>query len=386
MEQLGGHRDDPFAVGLRRRNDQQRDDLAVGALVVANTEVGQLQQFFDPQAGVPQDLHDCPVEECALFLDCDTNQLASVAVHGPETVRLVALSVAAVVLACGPLPLGSVVGEMLAGLDGFGSGQQVAVGQPSGGHVVDQQRHEWLPCPGSVGHALVDPSPGEVSAPNFGLPDGAGSDPLDPQFRILIGPALQVEVEGADLQQDVQHIQPSTALGQERDRLFPLLVGLLRQVQVGLVGVDLLDVAPEQLREQVGQLAECVVVQADRAPAQVLDKDLTHAWCGGPVAVDELLDGQLALQQRRPQRVRRRGRKDAHRAQQLPGRDAVVFYRWSAVDAQRPSGQCVVQQNARRQIAQVDVEHGEGLGDVAERGPLHEVSRGGVANVFEELV
>ena len=50
-----------------------------------------------------------------------------------------------------------------------------------------------------------------------------------------------------------------------------MLVGLLGQAQVGLAGVDLLDVAPERLCEQVGQLAERVVVETDRAAAQVLD-------------------------------------------------------------------------------------------------------------------
>ncbi|WP_406046610.1 hypothetical protein [Kribbella sp. NBC_00889] len=67
-------------------------------------------------------------------------------------------------------------------------------------------------------------------------------------------------------------------------------------MQIGLAGVDLLDVAPERLGEQVGQLADRVVVQADRAPAQVFDEHLADAGCGRPVSVDELFDGQLALQ------------------------------------------------------------------------------------------
>ncbi|WAT94444.1 hypothetical protein [Streptomyces nigrescens] len=54
VEQFGGHRDHPLAVSLGGSDDQERDDLAVGALVVADAQVGQFGQLFDPQAGVPK--------------------------------------------------------------------------------------------------------------------------------------------------------------------------------------------------------------------------------------------------------------------------------------------------------------------------------------------
>ncbi|MGY4766361.1 hypothetical protein ACXC9Q_05495 [Kribbella sp. CWNU-51] len=47
MEQLGRHGHDAFAIGLGRRDDQQGDDFAVGALVVADAQVGQLQELLD---------------------------------------------------------------------------------------------------------------------------------------------------------------------------------------------------------------------------------------------------------------------------------------------------------------------------------------------------
>ena len=50
VEQLTGHGDDTFAVALGRADHQQSDDLAVGALVVADAQVGQFAEFFDAQA------------------------------------------------------------------------------------------------------------------------------------------------------------------------------------------------------------------------------------------------------------------------------------------------------------------------------------------------
>ena len=47
-EQFGRHREDTLPVGLGRGDDQQRDDLAVGALVLADAEVGELKQFLYP--------------------------------------------------------------------------------------------------------------------------------------------------------------------------------------------------------------------------------------------------------------------------------------------------------------------------------------------------
>ena len=50
VEQLGGHRDDSFAVALGRADHQQRDDLAVGPLVLADAQVRELDQFLPAHA------------------------------------------------------------------------------------------------------------------------------------------------------------------------------------------------------------------------------------------------------------------------------------------------------------------------------------------------
>jgi hypothetical protein len=53
-EKLGGHRHDAFPVGLGRGDDEQRDDFAVRALVLADAQLGDLQQFLDADAAVAQ--------------------------------------------------------------------------------------------------------------------------------------------------------------------------------------------------------------------------------------------------------------------------------------------------------------------------------------------
>jgi hypothetical protein len=62
-EQFSRHRDDTLPVGLGRGDDQQRDDLAVGALILADAEMSEFQQLLDPDAAVPQDLDGSPFPE-----------------------------------------------------------------------------------------------------------------------------------------------------------------------------------------------------------------------------------------------------------------------------------------------------------------------------------
>ncbi|MGH3776900.1 MAG: hypothetical protein ACRDRR_14430 [Pseudonocardiaceae bacterium] len=69
VEALGRHGYDPSPVGLGRGDDEQRDDFAVGALVLADAGVCQLNQFLDPYAGVPQDLHVGPLPERGFLLN-----------------------------------------------------------------------------------------------------------------------------------------------------------------------------------------------------------------------------------------------------------------------------------------------------------------------------
>jgi hypothetical protein len=51
VEQFGRHGDDAFAVALGRADDQERDNLAVRALVLPDAEVAQFGEFLGAQAG-----------------------------------------------------------------------------------------------------------------------------------------------------------------------------------------------------------------------------------------------------------------------------------------------------------------------------------------------
>jgi hypothetical protein len=51
---VGGH--DPFSIGLGRADLQQRHHLAGGRLILAQAQVGEFEEFLDPDAGAPQDL------------------------------------------------------------------------------------------------------------------------------------------------------------------------------------------------------------------------------------------------------------------------------------------------------------------------------------------
>ena len=67
--EFGADDQQPFGVGLGRRDLQQRDELAgAGQPVLHQAVVGDLQQFLDPDAGGAQDLDDGPGPEREVFL------------------------------------------------------------------------------------------------------------------------------------------------------------------------------------------------------------------------------------------------------------------------------------------------------------------------------
>ncbi len=66
--QLRADHEEPFLVGLRRRDLQQRDQLAGGGKpVLHQAVVAELEEFFDPDAGGAQHLHDRPDPEGKLL-------------------------------------------------------------------------------------------------------------------------------------------------------------------------------------------------------------------------------------------------------------------------------------------------------------------------------
>ncbi len=76
VKEVGGNRDDAFAVRLGRSDHEKRDDLPVGTLVLTHAELGQLQQFLDADPGVAQRLDDGPLPEHRLLRPSHVDDLA----------------------------------------------------------------------------------------------------------------------------------------------------------------------------------------------------------------------------------------------------------------------------------------------------------------------
>jgi hypothetical protein len=82
--QFGADHQQPFGVGLGRRDLQQRDEFAGGGqLVVDEAVVGKLSQFLDPDAGVAQHVDRGQRPERLVFLQAQVASLAAVGVLGP---------------------------------------------------------------------------------------------------------------------------------------------------------------------------------------------------------------------------------------------------------------------------------------------------------------
>ena len=89
VEQLGGDGEHALAVGLRWRDDEQGDDLAVGSLILADAQLGELEELLDAHTGVAQRLDDRPLPAGGLLLGGDVDHLAVCLVtqsnvRGPE--------------------------------------------------------------------------------------------------------------------------------------------------------------------------------------------------------------------------------------------------------------------------------------------------------------
>jgi hypothetical protein len=127
--------DDPFAVALGWAGHQQRDDLAVRPLILADAEVGQLDQFLAAQPGQAQRFHDRPLPERLPLLVRQPHQCAGAAVEHPD--RLTgAAGLLPVVLGGGALPGDTVDREGVAESGVAGGVQQRAQALPLAGDVL----------------------------------------------------------------------------------------------------------------------------------------------------------------------------------------------------------------------------------------------------------
>ncbi len=76
VDQFRADRDDTFAVGLGRGDHEQGDHLAVWPLVLADAELGQLNQLLGAQPGVGEGLHGRPLPERGVFGERHVDGLA----------------------------------------------------------------------------------------------------------------------------------------------------------------------------------------------------------------------------------------------------------------------------------------------------------------------
>ena len=86
--QFGADHEQPFGVGLGRRDLQQRHEFAgAGQPVLNEAVVAEFEQFLDPDAGVAQHFDDRPGPEGVLFVPVEQLECAGVGVGDPHVVR-----------------------------------------------------------------------------------------------------------------------------------------------------------------------------------------------------------------------------------------------------------------------------------------------------------
>jgi hypothetical protein len=73
------------SCGLGRHDLQRRDQFAGGGhLVLGDAVVAELAEFFEPDAGMAQDFHECPRPEGFAFHACQVGAQAAAGWAGPD--------------------------------------------------------------------------------------------------------------------------------------------------------------------------------------------------------------------------------------------------------------------------------------------------------------
>ncbi|WP_132210311.1 hypothetical protein [Kribbella steppae] len=105
--------------------------------------------------------------------------------------------------------------------------------------MLDQRWQQRLPDACPFGGAFVQSASVDVAPAHFGFPDRARRDPRPPALGFGVRPALKVDVERPDLDEDRVEAEPPPAARQHHHGFFPLLVGLFGEPQIAPGGVDL---------------------------------------------------------------------------------------------------------------------------------------------------
>ena len=175
---VGGN--DPFGVGLGGADLQKRHHLPGRGVVLADAEMGQLQQFLDPHAGAPQNLDDGESPERVVLGDVRVESF-------PWLVEALHKQPDGLDAAAGPDPqvAGAVNGKLPAWRRGAGSLQQRGRGAQLLPGCRDQLREHRDQRTGALGHPCP-PAPGLLDvAADVVLADRARGRPLRPAGRVF---------------------------------------------------------------------------------------------------------------------------------------------------------------------------------------------------------
>jgi hypothetical protein len=271
--------------------------------------MGDLQQFFDADAGVPQHLDCGPGPERPVLFGGQVAALAAGRVIGPGSRGAGTCDSRADQGLAG----GS---EGLAGFGQPGRPQQFRGGLAVRVHGGDQDRQDRQPFTGP----RVDPRlalPGGLALADLLRADRTRDDPPGPACRVVDCPLGQIQVEGPDRCQALPVTDPLSGdlrlpaagggdgLAGGAQPLFPRLGDPGREVQAVDAGVVVLQVFPESAAQGSCQRPQAAVVEGWLAFFEVLDQQVAYGPAAEAVAVDQLLGCPLASSAKFPQHWRR---------------------------------------------------------------------------------
>lgn len=177
LEEVSRHRDDAFAIRLGRGDHEQGDDLPVRSLVLADAELGELQQLLDADAGVAQGLDDGPLPERRLLGANHVDDLAGRLSSDAKARAAVEARQALIPFVPQAAVDAAIDRDELVGPRIPGEAEQLTHVRVVVLHVGDEQRQQGLAGSGAGGGALPDTPLPTPAADELGRHDGAGRDP-----------------------------------------------------------------------------------------------------------------------------------------------------------------------------------------------------------------
>ncbi len=140
-------------------------------------------------------------------------------------------------------------GELVTSGSGAGRCEQTSEALQLRVDVFDQDRKQRLQRAGAVGHALTHAPLALLPRPHLVDRNRTRRRPHGP-LRRLVGPGLDVAVEGADGDEHGVGAGARSAVLAQRQALTPTPIGVLIEPKVALIRVDPFDRSPEGAAER----------------------------------------------------------------------------------------------------------------------------------------